>query len=243
MRKRILILGGTRDARKLAARLLADGHQVTSSLAGVTSAPVLPAGDVRVGGFGGARGLAAFLRAEDFEMVIDAAHPFAARISANALAACTETGTRLVRLERPAWQAQAGDRWIGAADAAAAAACLETGARAFVTIGRKDLAAFCQRRDVEIVARMIEAPGIAVPAGWRIVLARPPFSLDEEIALMGRQDVTVLVSKNAGGERPAKLDAARELGLPVVMIARPVKPEVPVFETITDAAIAAAGVG
>jgi len=224
---RALILGGTGDARALAARLIERGHHVVTSLAGVTSDPRLPAGEVRTGGFGGIDGLTAYLEAERFDWLIDATHPFAAHISAHAHSAAGRAGVRLVRLERPAWTPGPGDEWISVPDTAAAVAALPAGAAALVTIGRKEVAAFAARRDIRVVARMIEAPVVTLPQNWRLVLARPPFSVDDERALMRRERVTVVVTKNAGGPGAAKLEAARHLGLPVIIIERPPKPEMP----------------
>ena len=222
----VLILGGTTEARDLAARLASAGHHVVTSLAGVTSAPMRPAGEVRVGGFGGASGLAGYLAAGNFDWLIDATHPFAAQISAHAHAAAGQTGVPLVRLERPPWRPEADDRWVSVPDMTAAVQALPEGATAFVTIGRKEVAAFARRGDVGVVARMIEAPSEPLPENWRLVLRRPPFSVDEEMALMRAEGVSVLVSKNAGGGGTAKLEAARALRLSVVMIERPWKPQV-----------------
>ena len=226
MPARVLILGGTSEARDLAARLVSAGHHVVTSLAGVTSAPRLLAGEVRTGGFGGASGLAGYLAAKNFDWLIDATHPFAAQISAHARVAAGQTGVALVRLERPPWRPEADDRWVSVPDTAAAVQALPEGATAFVTIGRKEAAAFAQRGDIRVVARMIEGPSEPLPDNWRLVLARPPFSVDEELALMRAEGVSVLVTKNAGGAGTAKLEAARAFRLPVVMIERPPKPQV-----------------
>jgi precorrin-6A/cobalt-precorrin-6A reductase len=222
--KHILILGGTGEAREIAAALLDKGFQVTTSIAGVTSEPVLPAGALRRGGFGGAAGLAAYLREEGVSAVVDATHPFAARISANAAAACREAGLPLLRLERPPWQAQPGDRWTTVSTAGEAAAALPSGSRALVTVGRKEIAPFLAREDVSGIARMIEPPDVPVPPGWQLLLERPPFTLQSERRLMAEHDISMLVTKNAGGTATeAKLEAARELSIPVILIARPAK--------------------
>lgn len=231
---RVLILGGTGEARALAARLAAAGHHVVTSLAGVTSAPRLPAGNVRTGGFGGIDGLADWLKAEGIDWLIDATHPFAAQISAHAHAAAGLAGVRLVRLERPAWRPQDGDKWMSVADTEAAVKAVPAQARALVTIGGKEVAAFAARGDIGVVARMIEAPAARLPDNWRLVLARPPFTLEDELALMRKELVTVVVAKNAGGPGTAKLEAARELRLPVVMIERPPKPATATAATIED---------
>jgi precorrin-6A/cobalt-precorrin-6A reductase len=226
----ILILGGTGEARDIAAELLARGYRIVTSIAGVTSEPVLPPGEIRRGGFGGAAGLAEYLRENRVAAVVDATHPFAAQISANAAAACAEAAVPLLRFERPPWQAQDGDRWTTVATAAEAAAALPPGARALVTVGRKEIAAFFARENLSGIARMIEPPPCEVPPHWTVRLERPPFSLGSERRLMREEAISWLVTKNAGGTATeAKLQAARELAVPVILIARPAGPEGAVF--------------
>jgi precorrin-6A/cobalt-precorrin-6A reductase len=226
--KRILILGGTNDARVLASKLVLLGHDVTTSFAGVTEHPLLPEGKIRRGGFGGVAGLRDYLRAEKIDVVVDATHPFAAIISRHA----AEASSQVLRLERTAWTAQTGDQWINVPDMAAAVEALPFEARVLLTIGRKEIGAFISRPDLSGVARMIEPPELSLPAQWTLLLARPPFSLESEIALMQRERITHLVSKNAGGgETIEKLQVARALMLPVIMIARPAKPAVKTYET------------
>jgi precorrin-6A/cobalt-precorrin-6A reductase len=233
--KRILILGGTRDARELAAGLLAEGFSVITSLAGVTGNPVLPEGEVRIGGFGGTEGLVRYLRDAGISTIMDATHPFAAQMSAHAADAAREADVPLLRLERPAWVEQPGDRWTSANSAAEATAVLPSGARALVTIGRKEIGAFFTRNDIAGVARMIEPPPSYVPASWRVMLERPPFTLEHERELIIHHHITHLVTKNAGGEdTAAKLQAARVLGIPVIMIERPHKPEAVSFPTARE---------
>ena len=161
VKPRILILGGTRDALDLAALLLAKGFDVTTSLAGVTTHPEKPQGALRSGGFGGVEGLVAYAR--NFDIVVDAAHPFAARISAHASAAAERLGIPCVRLERPPWTAVANDLWINVASNEAALAALAAGARVFLAIGRKDIAPFMARGDLSGILRMIEPPDGLVP--------------------------------------------------------------------------------
>lgn len=234
--KRILILGGTAEARRLAERLIDAGQDVVTSLAGVTQAPQLPKGEVRRGGFGGAAGLAAYLGAGGFRAIIDAAHPFAAQISRHAASAAKACGLPIYRLERPAWVAEEGDHWIGVANIAAAVAALPAGARAFLTIGRKEVAPFLARADLSGVMRMIEAPRDVPPPQWHLILARPPFTVAAETELMTQNRITHLVSKNSGGaETRAKLIAARETKIPVVMIARPPKPEAVTVASVDEA--------
>lgn len=223
--KRILVLGGTADARHLAEALLAAGYHSISSLAGVTTEPRLPPGEVRVGGFGGVAGLAAYLKREAIAAVVDASHPFALRISHHAVAAARVAGIACLRCERPPWPAQADDRWIEVSGLDRAVAALPASARPFVTVGRKEIGRFFARADLKGVARMIEPPSEAVPPGWTLLLERPPFAEQAELALMREHRISHLVSKNAGGEAArAKIAAARVLRLPVIMVARPAKP-------------------
>ena len=226
MPPRILILGGTAEARDLAATLIGEGYDVVSSLAGVTKTPLLPRGEVRRGGFGGEEGLLDYLRDGKIDAVVDATHPFAATISRHAHGAAARAGIPYCRLERPEWVPEPGDVWIDAATAADAAARLPTGASVLLTIGRQTIEPFVARPDLSGLVRMIEEPPHTLPERWTLVLARPPFSLDGEIRLIVDNRITHLVSKNAGGEDGrAKLKAARETKIPVVMIARPAKPE------------------
>ena len=232
--KRILILGGTGLARQLADALVGRGYDVTSSLAGVTHSPLMPKGKLRVGGFGGVDGLLATLKAEKFDFVVDATHAFAARMSANAALVCGMVPVRLLRLEAPAWVAQAGDRWITVASIAAAVLALPLGAKVVVTVGRKEVGQFFARADLSGVARMIESSEIQASPQWQVLLERPPFTVAAEIDLHRASDAQFLISKNAGGSRPAKLDAAAALGLPVIMVARPYKPAVQTFENVAE---------
>lgn len=239
---RILILGGTREARDIADALVREGRGVITSLAGVTERPVLPAGEVRVGGFGGADGLKSYIESAHIALVIDATHPFAARMSAHAFDACRDSGVPLLRFERAAWVAGAGDDWTVVSSAAEAAGGLPPGARVLLTTGRKDLEPFFARRDISGVARMIEAPPCEPPANWQVRRERPPFTAAGETALMTRNAITHLVTKNAGGRATeAKLEAARKQRIPVLMIARPVKPEVPSFAAIGNLVVAVEG--
>lgn len=233
---RILILGGTRDAREAASLLIANGFDCVTSLAGVTRDPVMPEGQVRIGGFGGEEGLAAYLRAEKIAAVIDATHPFAATMSRSAAAAAEALGLPILRLERPPWERQAGDRWIDVSSTAEAVAALPRNARALVTIGRKEIAGFFARPDIGGIARMIESPPEEHPPHWTVIRERPPFFLASEIELITHHAITHLVTKNAGGEDTStKLNAARETKIPVIMIARPLKPAVACVPTVEGA--------
>ncbi len=225
----ILILGGTGEARRLADELCRRPHtRVVTSLAGRTTEPAKLPGEVRVGGFGGSQGLSCYLREEKVALLIDATHPFAATISANAAEACASLGIPCLRLERPPWRPLPGDNWREVPDIAHAAATIPAGARALVTVGRQEIAPFLARDDIRIVARMIEAPDAPPPHHAELLLARPPFTPDDEHRLLRERQIDILVTKNAGGTATvAKLMAARGLGLPVIMVARPHKPPVP----------------
>lgn len=240
---RILILGGTRDAREAAAALTARGYAVVTSLAGVTEQPLLPTGELRIGGFGGVDGMSKYLVADAISVVVDATHPFAIRISQNAHDACLRTGVPLLRLERPAWQLAPEDAWTIVSSPEEAAMALPSGARVLLTTGRKDLAHFFNRADISGIARMIEAPPLDPPANWGVLRERPPFSVAGEASLLAANGITHLVSKNAGGSATeAKLTAARDAGIRVILIARPPKPQVPAVAEVSDLVAAVEGV-
>lgn len=234
---RILILGGTTEAARLASALVDCGFDVISSLAGRTATPSLP-GRVRVGGFGGAAGLAAYLEAEAIDRVIDATHPFAARISAHAAQACGETGLPRLMLVRPPWPRHPDDRWHEVADMGAAAARLPAlGRRAFLTVGIGEVAAFAQVRDVHCVVRLIQRQPLPL-VDYSVIAGKGPFDVAAEAALMTRHGIDILVTKASGGAATyGKIQAARELGLPVLMIVRPPLPigaRVDSIEAATD---------
>ena len=226
-RAHLLILGGTAEARLLAARattLFGERLRVTTSLAGRTRNPAALAGEVRRGGFGGAAGLAAYLSDASVDLVIDATHPFATRISAAAVSACRVHGVPLLGLARPRWMARPGDRWIEVASAAEAAALVPTlGRRVFLTIGQRDLAAFASLDDTHFVVRLVDPPPLPLPLrSYELILARGPFAAAAERLIMERHAIDVVVAKASGGAATApKLEAARVLGLPVVMLRRP----------------------
>ncbi len=239
---RILILGGTGEARELAARLVALGHAVTTSLAGHTSAPLLPPGELRVGKFGGVPGLAGYLRAMRFDRLIDATHPYAGLISANAVAAARQTGVPLVRFMRPAWTEPAEAHWIHVPDIAGAAAVLPPGATTLVTTGHEGLAILLARNDCRFIVRLIEAPDEPLPAHARLLLGRPPYTIEGEAALFRREAITHLITKNSGGDQTvAKLGVARDLGVAVVMVDRPVLPAAREVGTVDEAVAAIVG--
>lgn len=186
----------------------------------------MPNGEVRVGGFGGEEGLYAYLKSGNFVAVADATHPFAAQISQHGFSAARRAGIPYLRLEREPWLPVAGDHWVGVPTIASAVGALPSGSRVLLTIGRKEIAPFLARGDISGIARMIEKSPLPMPANWQVILARPPFSFKAESDLLTKHRITHLVTKNAGGaQTEAKLLAARELNLPVIMIARPAKPE------------------
>ncbi|MFI7498650.1 cobalt-precorrin-6A reductase [Streptomyces sp. NPDC049687] len=227
MSRHVLVLGGTTEARELAAALAArPGVRVTSSLAGHVSRPGALEGDVRIGGFGGAPGLADWLREQAVDALVDATHPFAAGITANAADAATATGLPLVVLRRPGWLPGAGDRWHAVASLEAAADLLPgLGRRVFLTTGRLGLAAFAHVEGVHFVVRSVEPPAPPMPPDVRLLPARGPFTLADELALLREHRLDLVVTKDSGGvATSAKLAAARELGLPVVLVRRPPLP-------------------
>jgi precorrin-6A/cobalt-precorrin-6A reductase len=222
---RVLILGGTSQASALARALAARSDiDATLSFAGVTQNPSAPPILFRVGGFGGAEGLRAYLEDARIDGVIDATHPYAERISANAVRACSEARVPLAILTRPAWEQRAGDRWIEVEDVGAAARALgDAPRRVFLTHGRLGLAAFAEAPRHFYLVRTIEPPpDIGRLPRHRLLLARGPFALEDEQNLMRAERIDMLVTKNSGGEATyAKIEAARALGLTVVMIRRP----------------------
>jgi precorrin-6A/cobalt-precorrin-6A reductase len=234
---RILILGGTGEARELAAGLTAAGIDVVSSLAGRVRQPRLPAGEVRIGGFGGASGLADFLRGEAITGIVDATHPFAAAITGNATEAAAETGVPLLVLRRPPWPTDPSWQTVHDIVAAAAAVRAWPGESVFLTTGRRDLGAFAADDRHRFLARAVDPPDPDRPAPPRITLLldRGPYTPEGEAALMREHGVGLLVTKNSGGPMTAaKLQAARELGVRVVVVERPPLP--PASTTVTTVA-------
>ncbi len=245
-RRHLLILGGTTEARALAAALDdaldaaagldgAPRSRVTSSLAGRVAEPRLPAGEVRIGGFGGPDGLADWLRAERVDAVIDATHPFAAVMSRNAAEAARTTGVPLLALRRPGWSPVAGDRWHPVPSLTDAARLLPSlGRRILLTTGRQGIGTFAHLDGLHFVARSVDPPEPPVPASLDVLLDRGPFDLDAERAVLREHRIDVVVTKDSGGAATApKLTAARELGLPVVIVERPPLPAgVPVAPTV-----------
>ncbi|WP_329002169.1 cobalt-precorrin-6A reductase [Kribbella sp. NBC_00709] len=234
---KVLLLGGTGEARELAKVLVEAGVDAVSSLAGRTTDARLPVGRVRSGGFGGADGLAGWLRAHPVDAVVDATHPFAARMTANAAAAATSVDVPLLVLRRPGWTASPGDHWHWCdAPEDAAARLPSLGSRAFLTIGRQGLDTF-ENAGIWMLARCVDPPEPR-PAWCELILACGPFALSDELAVMRDHTIDVLVTKDSGGpQTSAKLAAARELGLPVLIIRRPPLPAGPETVESVDEAV------
>ena len=232
----ILVLGGTAEANALVRRLTAfePRSRVILSLAGRTAKPTVPQGcDVRIGGFGGVAGLATFLTEENAGVLIDATHPFAAGMSRNAAEAACLAGVPRIALVRQPWTTIEGDRWIEVACLAAARDALPDDARPFLALGHQHLSPFRLRSDLEPVVRMIDPPSTPLPFVAQIVLGRPSANPVEEAALFETRGITHLVCRNSGGAASyAKIEAARRLGLPVIMIERPPLPPEPLASNV-----------
>ena len=237
--RKILILGGTSEASALARRV-ADRPDIaaTLSLAGRTTTPGAHPIPVRTGGFGGIEGLRRWLAANTIDSIIDATHPFAAQMSAHAAAACHADGIMLARFTRPPWQAEADDRWTHVSDAETAVAALGASRRrVFLPMGRNSLAPFAAAPWHVYVVRSIDPPDtLAFLPNCKVICAQAPFSVADETALLLRERIDVMVVKNSGGDAVvAKLAAARDLRVPVVMIARPPSPPCHTLHDIEDA--------
>lgn len=236
---RVLILGGTAEARALAQELTDVGVPVVSSLAGRVARPRLPVGEVRIGGFGGPDALARWLTEHAIAKVIDATHPFAERISASAATACATSGTPLLRLERPGWEAGPGDRWHWVGDLPQADTALhELGARrVLLTSGRQGLAAFTGNDSSWFLIRCVDSPAPEdLPPQHEVLLDRGPYTVDGELALIDGHAIDALVTKDSGGPlTAAKLEAARVRGLPVVVVRRPPRGDTPAVASVAEA--------
>lgn len=234
---RLLVLGGTTEAAELTARLAGDARlETVTSLAGLTRLPNAGGGTVRRGGFGGPDGLASFLKAERYDALIDATHPFAAQIARHAAEAATTAGVPRAKLVRQPFEETPEDRFIRVADMAGAAVALPQDARVFLAAGRRELATFVARADLWCLVRMIEPPsaGETLPRG-EVILGRPPSDPEEEIALFKQHRIGWIVSKDSGGPAVAKIIAARTLKLPVVLVERPALPAGTTVETVDQA--------
>ncbi len=236
---RVLILGGTTEARLLGERLAKRGDlDVTLSLAGRTASPVPHAVPIRVGGFGGAAGLADYLVAERIDALIDATHPYANIISENAAAAARQTSVPFMALRRPPWTAVAGDRWIEVNDTSAAVRAIGEAPRSvFVALGRNELAPFAAAPQHRYLVRSVDAVDPPLPLPHvAYITARGPFSEADDRALMTAHKIDVVIAKNSGGSAAyGKIAAARALGVDVILLRRPAAPAAPAVETMEDA--------
>lgn len=233
---RALILGGTADASLLAGEMARARIDAIYSYAGRTHVPADQPLPTRIGGFGGVSGLAGYIRDERITHVIDATHPFAAEMSRNAAAACAETDTPLIALERAPWAMANGDNWIETADLTAAVAALpEMPAKVFLAIGRQHIAPFATKPQHAYTLRFVDPPEAPLPFAADVIVSRGPFTLDGELEMMRARGIAWIVARNSGGDGArAKIDAARMLGLPVVMISRPELPERRRVESVAE---------
>jgi precorrin-6A/cobalt-precorrin-6A reductase len=234
-KKRILILGGTGDATALAAQAaMIPGVKIITSLAGRTRQPVLSSENTRIGGFGGVAGLTNYLQEQQIDVLIDATHPFAAQISFHGATAADNCNIPRLILTRPVWEPVSGDNWLEVESHEAAVTLLPSIAqRIFLTIGRQELATFSPLQHLWFLMRMIDPPQPNTPRPpGKLLIERGPFSLEDERALLQQYQIQAIVSKNSGGQATyAKIIAARELKIPVVMIQRP---PIPPGEKVTD---------
>ena len=232
---KVLVLGGTSEARELAAALSEHPRfAAVSSLAGRVREPRVPEGEVRIGGFGGPGGLATWLRDNGTDVLVDATHPFAQRMTSSAVEAARSAGVPLLVLRRPGWTEGPGDDWRWVRSVAEAADELRRmGPRGvFLTTGRQDVSAFADLDDLRFLLRCVDPPEPPVPRQLEVLLDRGPFTVDGELDLLRSRALDVVVTKDSGGGMTAaKLRAARQLGLPVVVVRRPDPPEAPLVET------------
>lgn len=235
---KVLLLAGTSEAADIAKYLVrSDRIDAVASLAGVTRAPKDLGLPMRIGGFGGADEFANYLREEHVEIVIDATHPFASRMTQRTARLCRERGVKYLLVQRPEWVPEAGDKWFPVKDVAAVKELIPDGSTVFLATGRQTLADFSGMRECRILCRVIDPPQTEFPfENGRFVVGRPPFSVQEEVDFFASERIDWIVVKNSGGERSkSKLLAARQLGLPVAMIERTVVPDCDVVGTAAEA--------
>ncbi|MFK4524445.1 precorrin-6A/cobalt-precorrin-6A reductase [Bradyrhizobium japonicum] len=220
----------------LAAEIARARIDAVYSYGGRTRAPADQPLPTRIGGFGGVSGLADYIRRERITHVIDATHPFAAEMSRHAVQACAQTGTPLIALERAPWTKAPGDNWVEVADVTAAAAALpETPAKMFLAIGRQHIAPFASKPEHTYTLRFVDPPEAPLPFAADVIVSRGPFTFDGELEMMRTRGIAWIVARNSGGDGArAKIDAARMLGLPVIMIARPELPDRQRVESVTE---------
>ncbi|PDT91074.1 cobalt-precorrin-6A reductase [Bradyrhizobium sp. Y36] len=233
---RALILGGTADASELAAAIARARIDAVYSYGGRTRAPADQPLPTRIGGFGGVSGLADYIRSESITHVIDATHPFAAEMSRNAVEACAQTDTPLIALERAPWTNAPGDRWTEIPDVTAAVAALpEAPAKIFLAIGRQHIAPFAAKPQHAYTLRFVDPPEAPLPFAADVIVSRGPFTLDGELEMLRSRGIAWIVARNSGGDGArAKIDAARKLDLPVIMISRPALPERQRVESVSE---------
>lgn len=229
-------MGGTADASLLAAEIARARIDAVYSYGGRTRAPADQPLPTRIGGFGGASGLADYIRREAITHVIDATHPFAAEMSRNAVAACAETGTPLIALERAPWIKASADNWIEVVNVNAAVAALpDAPANVFLAIGRQHIAPFATKPQHAYTLRFVDPPESPLPFAADVIVSRGPFTLDGELEMLHMRGIAWIVARNSGGDGArAKIDAARMRGLPVIMISRPSLPERLRVESVAD---------
>ncbi len=233
----VLILGGTAEARALAQVLVGGGQRVISSLAGRVADPAVPVGDVRVGGFGGVDGLRRYLDEHRIAAVVDATHPFAAQMSRHAVAATSDVGCAVLRLARPGWVGHPrAETWTWVADLGSVVSSVDP-QRPFLTTGRQSLKAYLPWSDRQALVRVVDPPTFPLPDRWTLIRSRGPYAYAAERKIMLDHAVDALVTKDSGGSHTsAKLDAAGDLGIPVVIIARPPVPTgIPIVTTVAEA--------
>lgn len=235
--RKILLLGGTKEARLLAERISAgDTIQVVYSLAGRTREPLLPTCLIRYGGFGGVQGLVTYLQEQQINMVVDATHAFAQIMRKHAALACQEMHIPYLAFVSEAWSAMPDDLWYDAPTVAQSVDIVEKlGTRVFLAIGRQELAAFASLPHKWFLIRSIEMPAEPLPPQHVVVLQRGPFAFDDELQLLQRYKIDTIVTKNSGGSAAyAKIEAARALRLPVIVITRPPRPAAKEFMNADD---------